>query len=167
MTLLMYRGIKIACIPIGTTSAWITLSDSTAENGCMRVNPGSHVQGLVVHREAPAPLNLLEKAEEVQVEIDERKATDLVLNAGEMSLHYCNIIHGSRPNRSDSKRIGFIVCYITDQFRKSAHPVLRACGSTDCSHLNLTPPPPDVSMSEAFATWKKSESEIHSHQVRV
>jgi ectoine hydroxylase-related dioxygenase (phytanoyl-CoA dioxygenase family) len=37
------------------------------------------------------------------------------LNAGEMSLHHNSIIHGSRPNRSDAKRIGFIVRYIIPQ----------------------------------------------------
>lgn len=147
---------------VPTTSAWIALGESTSENGCMRVIPGSHLQGVVPHREVPSTMNLLEKGEEVRAEVDEMQATDLVLNAGEMSLHHCNLIHGSRPNRSDSKRIGFIVRYITDQFQKSAQPIQRARGSADCSHLNLTTAPPEVSMSEAFEAWKKFQSEYQS-----
>lgn len=150
-----------------TTSAWIALSDSTAANGCMRVIPGSHLHGLVAHRLAPTTMNLLDKGQEVESDVDEARATDLVLRAGEMSLHHGNLIHGSSPNRSDVKRLGFIVRYITDQFRKSAQPVLRARGSSDCSHLNLTKAPPDVSIPEAFTAWKKSESETSSRQIEV
>ena len=128
----------------------------------MRVIPGSHLHGVVSHREAPSAMNLLEKGQEVQAEVDETKATDLTLKAGEMSLHHCNIIHGSRPNRSDSKRIGFIVRYITDQFRMSGEPVVRARGSADCSHLKLTPAPPDIGISEAFPAWKKYAGETLS-----
>src|SRR5262249_49071638 len=45
-------------------SAWIALSDSTIENGCMRVIPGSHRQKLV-HVEKCASGNLLWKGQEI------------------------------------------------------------------------------------------------------
>src|SRR5262249_51485933 len=35
------------------------------------------------------------------------------LAPGEMSLHHGRLVHGSRPNRSQDRRIGFNVQYIT------------------------------------------------------
>ena len=39
--------------PLATTTAWIAIDDSTTENGCMRVIPGSHTRGLLPHAKAP------------------------------------------------------------------------------------------------------------------
>jgi non-heme Fe2+,alpha-ketoglutarate-dependent halogenase len=89
-------------------SAWIALSDSTPGNGCMRVIPGSHRQRFE-HTERHAPGNLLRQGHEIAVEVDEREAVDIVLKAGEMSLHDFNVVHGSRGNPSDAPRTGFIV----------------------------------------------------------
>jgi len=91
-------------------SAWIALSDSTAANGCMRVIPASHRRRLE-HAERHAPGNLLAQGHEIAVEVDEREAVDVVLRAGEMSLHDFNVVHGSRGNSSDAPRTGFIVRY--------------------------------------------------------
>jgi len=77
------------------------------------VIPGSHRDGLRQHDEGHHGDNMLQRGEEIQVEVDESQAHDLVLQPGEMSLHESNIIHGSGQNRSDLKRIGFIVRYVT------------------------------------------------------
>jgi ectoine hydroxylase-related dioxygenase (phytanoyl-CoA dioxygenase family) len=91
-------------------SAWIALTDSTRENGCMRVVPRSHAQPLA-HVERHAEGNLLSRGQELAVAVDESEAVDVVLHAGEMSLHDINLVHGSGANRSASPRIGFIVRY--------------------------------------------------------
>jgi ectoine hydroxylase-related dioxygenase (phytanoyl-CoA dioxygenase family) len=93
-------------------SAWIALSDSTAANGCMRVVPGSHRRRLE-HAERHAPGNLLLQGQEIAAEVDESEAVDVVLKAGEMSLHDFNLVHGSRGNPSAAPRTGFIVRYTT------------------------------------------------------
>jgi hypothetical protein len=36
----------------------------------------------------------------------------MVLRAGEMSLHHTATVHGSRPNRSETSRIGFVITYM-------------------------------------------------------
>ncbi len=91
-------------------TAWVALTDSTPENGCMRVVPGSHRRKLP-HVERHAPGNILSRGQELAVEVDERDAVDLVLRAGEMSLHDFNLVHGSRANRSATTRTGFIIRY--------------------------------------------------------
>jgi ectoine hydroxylase-related dioxygenase (phytanoyl-CoA dioxygenase family) len=92
-------------------SAWIALSDSTAESGCMRVIAGSHTRRLP-HLESDDERNLLRQRQFVDAAIDEASAIDVSLHAGEMSLHHFDLVHGSGPNRSPAMRTGFIVRYL-------------------------------------------------------
>lgn len=136
-----------------TTSAWIALSDSDAERGCMRVIPGSHGRDILPHTEARASGDLLRRGGSVRLDVNERDARDVVLRAGEMSLHHSKIVHGSKPNRAGEKRIGFIVRYVTPQFKHAAAPVVRARGGGDCSHFDLLREPPGEDIDQSFAAW--------------
>lgn len=44
--------------------------------------------------------------------VDESRAVDLVLKAGDVSAHYPNIIHGSNPNTSLRPRCGLTIRYV-------------------------------------------------------
>src|SRR5439155_26986027 len=94
-------------------------SDSTAENGCMRVVAGSHQLDYQKHVDTHAQENLLSRGQEVAVAVDEADATDVVLRPGAMSLHHVRIVHGSNPNRSDRRRFGYAVRYIMPRVRQS------------------------------------------------
>jgi hypothetical protein len=100
---LAYWGLRPAD---NVLTAWIALSPSTVESGCMRVVPGSHELEIKPHNNTYAPNNMLGRGQEIEVVVDEAQAADLVLHPGEMSLHHVKIIHGSNPNRSDDRRIG-------------------------------------------------------------
>lgn len=144
-----------------SVSAWIALLDSTPENGCMRVMPGSHLQGTLPHQETRVSDNLLRRGEEIQVKVDEAHAVDIVLKAGEMSLHHNSIIHGSRPNGSDTKRLGYIVRFVTPEYNIGPQrtPFLRAKGtSTGASHLQLAEGPADRDIRAALKAWENSNS---------
>jgi non-heme Fe2+,alpha-ketoglutarate-dependent halogenase len=143
-----------------SASAWIALLDSTVENGCMRVVPGSHLQGRLPHAETCEPDNLLKRGEEIQVEVDEADAIDVLLKAGEMSIHHNSIVHGSRSNKSETKRIGFIVRFVTPEYNLGPQrtPFLRAKGNFECRHLDLAEQPGDLDMSEAVAAWERSNA---------
>jgi non-haem Fe2+, alpha-ketoglutarate-dependent halogenase len=106
--------------PADVVTAWVALSDSTAANGAMRVIPGSHKLEQVGHRDTFNPENLLSRGQEVMVDVDEREAVMLELAAGEMSLHHVRLIHGSDPNPSDLRRIGFAIRYIPTTVRQVA-----------------------------------------------
>ena len=56
--------------PPDIVTAWIALSDSTTENGAMRVVPGSHTMAQVPHRDTFRPDNLLSRGQEVMVDVD-------------------------------------------------------------------------------------------------
>jgi non-haem Fe2+, alpha-ketoglutarate-dependent halogenase len=136
-----------------STSAWVALSSSHPANGCMRVVPGSHKQGLVEHANEPDAANLVRRGERVAAGVDESRAVDVVLRPGEMSLHHSTIIHGSNPNTSDEPRIGFIVRFVTDRIADPGRPLLRVRGDADCRHLKLAGPPAETDWPSAFAAW--------------
>ena len=111
-----------------TTSAWIAMTDSTPGNGCMRVVPMSHTRPPLPHRLSYARDNLLGQGQVVQAVVHEAEALDLVLAAGEMSLHHSDLIHGSGPNHGRWPRIGFVVRYTTPAHYRGPTAVVVARG---------------------------------------
>ena len=101
--------------PDHVVGAWLALSDSTTESGCVRVFPGSHTMGILPHADTFGENNMLSRGQEVSAELDESRAVDMVLQPGEMSLHHTRTVHGSRPNRSDRARMGFVVTYMAPE----------------------------------------------------
>jgi ectoine hydroxylase-related dioxygenase (phytanoyl-CoA dioxygenase family) len=99
-------------------TAWVALSDSNEENGSMQVIPGTHLMDQIPHRDTFSEHNLLTRGQEVAVEVDGSRAVSINLQPGEMSLHHVRIIHGSPPNQSDGRRIGFAIRYIPTYVRQ-------------------------------------------------
>lgn len=93
-------------------SAWIALSPSTVESGCMDLVAGSHKQPILPHTDTLAANNLLSRGQEVDVDVRPDDITHVELQPGEMSLHHGKCIHGSGPNTSNDRRIGFAIRYI-------------------------------------------------------
>jgi len=85
---------------------WIALSPSTLEMGCMTMIPGSHKLSILKHEDTFEKNNILTRGQVVK-DVDESNAVDLILNPGEMSIHHGAVIHGSKPNRSKHRRMGF------------------------------------------------------------
>lgn len=90
-------------------NVWLGLTDATIDNGCLRVVPRSHHLGLVPHLDHPNDENLTSFGRTAQVKIGAPR--DVVMRAGEMSVHHPLILHGSNPNLSDGPRIGFSATY--------------------------------------------------------
>ncbi len=99
-------------------TAWLALTPATVENGCMRFVAGSH-RHKVEHVDTDDQTNMLSRNQELAVEVDEADATEVVLEAGAFSLHHGNLFHASHPNRSDDRRIGLALRYITPDMRQS------------------------------------------------
>ena len=93
-------------------TAWVALTPSNKANGAMEFIPGSHTRDQIPHRDTFAKNNLLTRGQEVAVEVDESKAVAITLEPGEISLHHVRLVHGSPPNPSDDRRIGFAIRYI-------------------------------------------------------
>ncbi len=104
--------------PADIVTAWVALSESTAENGAMRVIPDTQSLEQIAHRDTFDANNLLTRGQEIAVEVDEAKAVTLSLQPGEMSLHHVRLIHGSDPNPSGKRRIGFAIRYLPTHVRQ-------------------------------------------------
>ncbi len=107
-----YWGLR----PPDVLTAWVALSPSGSDNGCMRVVPSSHGAQLR-HVDRPDAHNLLTRGQHVDAAVDEL-ARDVVLAPGQMSLHHVLLIHGSRPNMSDEPRIGIAIRYLAPHVRQ-------------------------------------------------
>lgn len=90
-------------------TAWIALTESNEENGCLRVVPGTHKDGYHPHVSAGDSANMLRGGEQVDLALDETQAIPLILRPGQMSLHHVDTVHGSEPNRSGTPRVGFTI----------------------------------------------------------
>jgi ectoine hydroxylase-related dioxygenase (phytanoyl-CoA dioxygenase family) len=90
-------------------TAWVALSPSRLENGCMEVVEGSHTQ---MHRHVPsAGSNLLSNSQEIAVDVDPGNVTAIELLPGQFSFHHGMIVHGSAANNSAIRRVGFAIRY--------------------------------------------------------
>ena len=94
--------------PLNWVTAWLAITDANEENGCMRMWPGSHKDNIKHHKQKYDKGNLLTRGQTIEnVPLD--KTTPLVLKAGQMSLHHPTIVHGSGLNKSNDRRIGFVI----------------------------------------------------------
>jgi non-heme Fe2+,alpha-ketoglutarate-dependent halogenase len=93
-------------------TAWVALTPSDTSNGAMSFIPGTHTRDQIAHRDTFAKNNLLTRGQEVAVDVDEKQAVTIELRPGEMSLHHVRLVHGSPPNPSNDRRIGFAIRYI-------------------------------------------------------
>ena len=105
--------------PAAAHTAWIAIDDSDVENGCMRVIPTSHRHGIVRHGTSERPGNLLSVNQEIPDQlVDSSGAADVVLAAGQVSIHDGHLFHASMPNRSRRRRAGLTVRFIPPHVRQ-------------------------------------------------
>ena len=86
-------------------TAWLALTHSTVESGCVAVIPKTHLAGIVQHEDTFAEDNILTRGQQVSG-IDISHAVNLELRPGQMSLHHPCLVHGSLPNKSKQRRFG-------------------------------------------------------------
>tara|TARA_B100000767_G_scaffold150730_1_gene141928 strand:+ start:14 stop:841 length:828 start_codon:yes stop_codon:yes gene_type:complete len=99
-----YIGLK----PYNWVTAWVAITDSNEHNGCMKMWSGSHKDNLKDHDQMFNKCNLLTRGQTVNnVPINE--TSPLILKAGQMSLHHPAVVHGSDLNKSNDRRIGFVI----------------------------------------------------------
>ncbi len=85
----------------------------------MRVIPGSHRIGKLPHDDTRAADNVLHRGQDASRSVDEDTAVDVVLQPGQASLHHGWLLHASRPNAADDRRIGLSVQYLVPSMRQT------------------------------------------------
>lgn len=99
-----YMGLE----PHDGVTAWLALTPSNSESGCMKMLPGTHRDDLKPHTDTFGDNNILTRGQEVDVH-EETKSVEVILKPGQMSLHHPRVIHSSKPNKSDDRRIGVVI----------------------------------------------------------
>ena len=96
--------------PHNWVTAWLAITDANEENGCMRMWPGTHKDDLKLHEEKfnDDQGNLLTRGQTID-NVPIQKTEPVILKAGQMSLHHPRIAHGSGINKSNKRRIGFVI----------------------------------------------------------
>ena len=94
--------------PHNWVTAWVAITNSNENNGCMRMWSGSHKDNLKDHDQKFNEGNLLTRGQTIK-NVPKKETTPLVLEAGQMSLHHPKVVHGSEVNKSNDRRIGFVI----------------------------------------------------------
>lgn len=150
-------------------TAWVALSESDFESGCVKVVPGSHARGQIVHAVGAEQQNMLGIGQELELsEADRTEA--MVLRPGEFSLHHTHLIHGSMPNRSSDRRIGLGISYVPTHVRCNSRTRLSAMlvrGVDEFGHFDHEPHPQNdfdpaavAAHSDAMRRWHEARREI-------
>lgn len=77
----------------------IAMDDSTLENGCLMVIPGSHQGPLLDHHQEGVFIGAV-----TDPDFQSGNAVPITLKAGGISIHHTRLLHGSSPNRSAKAR---------------------------------------------------------------
>lgn len=102
--------------PMEVVSLWLAVDESTPENGCMRVVPGTQHLDLQALERRDDVANVLNSGMDTAL-VDESAAVDVRLDPGDVSVHHPNIIHGSNANLSPKRRCGLTIRYIPTRTR--------------------------------------------------
>lgn len=99
-------------------SMWLALSPATEQSGCMRMIPGSYVNGRRHHEVTQNESNVLFSGQTV-TDVNENEAVVCALQAGQASFHHGWTLHSSGPNESDDRRVGLNVQYLAAHMRQT------------------------------------------------
>ena len=148
--------------PHNWVTAWIAVTDTNEENGCMRMWSGSHKQKIKHHEQKFDENNLLTRGQTIE-NVPIKETEPIILKAGQMSLHHPTIVHGSGLNRSNDRRIGFVVqSYIgsnVDQVLGKIY-VQKARGEDTHQFHEYSNIPKGLMIKEDIISWNKAKDEL-------
>lgn len=122
--------------PSKTATVWLAVDDADRENACMQFLAGSHRFGQLAYRSSRSTEgNVLDQT----VEDVERfgSPVDVLLNAGEISIHSDLLLHGSKANNSNRRRCGLTLRYCAADVRAYLdwnHKGVVVCGKDPSEH---------------------------------
>ena len=155
-------------------TAWLALTDATAENGCMEFLPGSHERGQLPHRSGVVASSVNRARQAIDGAVDDTGAVHAPLRAGEFSLHHTLLLHRSQPNRSRDRRIGIGISYIPTHVRHMSKtvkaPAMLVRGVDTYSHFDLEPAPKsdlDPAARAAFARSYEGYRATYAEQITL
>ena len=143
---------------VNEITAWVALSPSNIESGCMRFVPGSHTRQIVPHTDTYDDNNLLSRGQEIAVEIDNSDGVDVILESGQASLHHGHLFHSSGPNTTTDRRIGSAIRYISTSMKQNSGDrslVALVSGEDHYNHFTVAGSPRERLAEEDFALCRR------------
>ncbi len=143
----------MALEPDNFVTAWVALTPSTLESGCVSVLPGTHTSQ-ARHSDTFGDDNILTRGQQVD-DVDTSGMVHLELQPGQMSLHHPRLIHGSQPNRSNQRRVGVAMqAYLGGNVRPTSgqHHVMHIAGRKPPSEFSISPRPFGICTPAGLAT---------------
>ena len=148
--------------PHNWVTAWIAITDANEENGCMQMWPRSHKKNLIHHTEKFDENNLLTRGQTIE-NVPSGEIEHVVLETGQMSLHHPTVIHGSGLNKSNDRRIGFVVqSYIGSNVNQVLGKmfVQKARGKDTYKFHKYSDIPQALMTEENILSWNKANNEL-------
>jgi non-haem Fe2+, alpha-ketoglutarate-dependent halogenase len=138
--------------PPTEVTVWIAISDVPPESGPVRYIPGSHIADRYAVDLRPEPNNLLHSGQ-VARDVDETKAVDAVLQAGEAVFHHTRALHSSAPNRWTQARIGIAARFLPTHVKqlRGRESALLMRGNDAYGHFDSEPRPTRDMDADALA----------------
>lgn len=129
--------------PAIVSSAWIAIDDSTIENACVQIIPGSHRRILPT---VPAGEEMEFHAMADMTDVDTSKMINLEMKAGQFILFNERTLHHSHRNDSPKRRIGLAIRTILPIVRvlradSPRHKMVILSGEDRMGFNELTDPP--------------------------
>lgn len=105
--------------PMEVVTVWLAIDRSDAGNSAMKVIPGSHLGkgGYSEYDAVPDPQASVFNTEIRPAQFDAKRAVICELEQGQASLHHAKTMHGSDANRSDRRRCGYTMRYVSTRCR--------------------------------------------------
>ena len=148
--------------PHNWVTAWIAVTDANEKNGCMRMWSGSHKKNLINHEQKFDENNLLTRGQTIE-NVPLEETDPVVLEEGQMSLHHPTVVHGSGLNKSNDRRIGFVVqSYIgsnVDQVLGKIY-VQKARGEDTHKFHQYSNIPQKLMAKEDILSWNTAKDEL-------
>jgi non-haem Fe2+, alpha-ketoglutarate-dependent halogenase len=98
-------------------TAWVALTNATAEAGCMEVVSSNGAPRQLRHAALGLAHSINGGGQAIVEDFDQRGAVAMALPTGSFSLHHTLCRHRSAPNRASHRRIGLGISYIPARVR--------------------------------------------------
>lgn len=155
--------------PAEEVTVWVALTKADEAAGCMEVMPFDGPPRQMRHH-AHVVENSVNRASQKIVEpLDDAFAVPMPLRPGEFSMHHGLTPHRSGPNRSNHRRIGVGLNYISTSVRPICSATLAAMrvrGIDHYGHFELQAPPAGEFDAAAIAAHERAVSLYRNNYVK-
>jgi chlorinating enzyme len=125
-------------------TAWIALSESSPESGCLEFMAGGKERGVLQHQANAIEHSVNGGRQKIVEGFDITNPVMAPLQPGEFSLHHTLCLHRSAPNNGPDRRLGLGTSYIPARVRHTGTkrmPAMLVRGEDKFGNFELEPPP--------------------------